>query len=78
MPPSTGFPILKLYTPDAGQYFETKRFIICPEEAKARAVQSEAVIAVEARHLLYSKTSQTGSGTQPAAYSIGTGVLSSG
>ena len=72
MLPSTGFPTFKWYTPDAGQHFVIKRFIICPEEAEARAVQSETLIPVGVRDLLYSKTSQTGFGAQPAAYSIGT------
>jgi hypothetical protein len=78
MLPTIRFPTLKLYIPDAGQHFVMKRFIICPEEAKARAVQSETLVPVAARDLLYSKTSQTGSGAQTAAYSICTGVLSRG
>jgi hypothetical protein len=55
MLPTTGFPTLKLYIPDAGQHFVMKRFIICPEEAKARAVQSENLIPVGERDLLYCK-----------------------
>ena len=78
MLPTTGFPTLKLYTPDAGQHFVMKRFMICPEEAEAPAVQSETLIPEGARDLLYSKTSQTGSAPQPATYSIGIGVLSRG
>jgi len=48
MLPSTGFPTFKFYTPDAGEYFVIRRFMFCPEEAEARAVQSEALIPVRA------------------------------
>jgi hypothetical protein len=36
--PSTGFPILKLDTPDPEKHFVMKSFIICPEEAERRSL----------------------------------------
>ena len=73
MLPSTRFPTSKLYTPDARELFVPKRSIICTQEAETRTRQSEALIPGGARDLLFSKTSQTGYGAQPTAYSLGSG-----